>query len=155
MTNSGRETGLHNIPYDGNIEAHIDEVRANQLMINETPDVSRNLTAIIQRMTDAGVEGLEYVLPSASGFMAKCANPYQAYDAAYGNGAMAKPAAKNDVVVPFKPFSSISLNAKFGDVAQNDNGVSRAPAVHSAFDRARIAPALGGMSFEAQVLIAA
>jgi hypothetical protein len=59
------------------------------------------------------------------------------------------------VVVPFKPFSSISLNAAFGGVAQNDNGVSRAPAVHSAFDRARNLPAFGGMDFEARALIAA
>lgn len=155
MTAPGRKTNLHYIPYDGNIEANIDEVRANQLIINETADVSRTLTAQIQRMTDANVDGFEYALPTASGLIAKCENPQQAYDAVYGSAPVAVPAAKTNVV-DFKPFSSISLNATFGGVAQNDNGVSRAPVMHSAFDRAASrAPAFGGMDFEARALIAA
>lgn len=147
----GQKTNLHHIPYDGNIETHIDEARANQLLINETADVSRTLTAQVQRMVDAGIEGFRYALPTANGVMVNCDNPQQAYDAIYGS--MEAPAAKSSVS-SFKPFSTVALNAAFSGVAQNDNGISRAPAVHSAFDRATKAPALGGLGLDMPALAA-
>lgn len=148
----GRKTNLHYVPYDGNIETHIDDSRASALMIHETPDVSRTLMTQVQRMIDANVEGFRYALPTANGVLVNCNNAQQAYDAVYGGIVIA--ANKESNVVAFKPFTSVALNAEFSGAAQNDQGVSRAPVLHGAFDRATKVPALSGFDFEARALAA-
>ncbi len=151
MTPGRQKTNLHYVPWNGNIETNIDEARASQLLMKEeTPEGNKMLTEQYGRMEDAGVQGLRYALEAKGGVIVYCDNPQEAYDAIYGNMGKPEKAELKATVVPFKPAfqSSIELNAVFGGVAQNDNGISRAPKIHGAFDRATQAavfqsPAIG------------
>ncbi len=127
----GRKTNLHYVPWNGNIETHIDESRANSLLITETPDVSKILTAQIQRMTDAGVEGFRYALPTANGVVVSCDNPQQAYDAVYGLSNVVKFSSQQKTPVA---ANANGLTSIFGLEAQGN--LHHAPKMHAMFDRA-------------------
>lgn len=156
MTTGRQKSNLHYVPWNGNIETNIDEARASQLLVNEeTPEGNKMLTEQYGRMEDAGVQNLRYALEAKGGVIVYCDNPQEAYDAVYGSMGKTEKAELKSIIVPFKPAfqSSIELNAAFGGAAQNDNGVSRAPKMHGAFDRARTL-SVGGFDVTAPALAA-
>jgi hypothetical protein len=143
VTPGRQKSNLHYVPWNGNIETNIDEARASQLLVKEeTPEGNKMLTEQYGRMEEAGVKGLRYALEAKGGVIVYCDNPQEAYDAVYGGMGKSEKAELKSIIVPYKPAfeNSIQLNSVFGGVAQNDNGVSRAPKMHGAFDRATQAP---------------